>query len=66
MLERSGSPSYNLMLHTAPVGHGRSAHYHWHLELLPRAVGIAGYELATGVFVNPVAPEVAADALRED
>jgi UDPglucose--hexose-1-phosphate uridylyltransferase len=36
----------------------------WHLELLPRTTRLAGLELGAGVYVNPVAPEAAAEALR--
>jgi UDPglucose--hexose-1-phosphate uridylyltransferase len=37
---------------------------HWHLELLPRTTRIAGLELGAGVWINPLAPEEAAAALR--
>jgi len=36
----------------------------WHLELLPRTTRLAGLELGAGVYINPVAPEEAARALR--
>jgi UDPglucose--hexose-1-phosphate uridylyltransferase len=36
----------------------------WHLELLPRTTRLAGLELGAGVYINPVAPEEAAAALR--
>jgi UDPglucose--hexose-1-phosphate uridylyltransferase len=36
----------------------------WHLELLPRTTRLAGLELGAGVYINPVAPEAAAAALR--
>ncbi len=36
----------------------------WHLELVPRTTRLAGLELGAGVWINPVAPEVAAAALR--
>ena len=36
----------------------------WHLELLPRLNVMAGLELGAGVFVNTLAPEEAARALR--
>jgi UDPglucose--hexose-1-phosphate uridylyltransferase len=36
----------------------------WHLELVPRATRLAGLELGAGVYVNPVAPEVAAARLK--
>jgi UDPglucose--hexose-1-phosphate uridylyltransferase len=38
---------------------------HWHLELLPRLTILAGLELGAGVYLNPLAPEQAAQALRE-
>lgn len=45
----------NAWLHEGP---------HWHLELFPRTTRLAGLELGAGVYVDPVAPEVAAEALR--
>jgi UDPglucose--hexose-1-phosphate uridylyltransferase len=36
----------------------------WHLELLPRTTRLAGLELGASVYINPVAPEEAAAALR--
>lgn len=36
----------------------------WHLELVPRTTRLAGLELGAGVYINPVAPEDAAAALR--
>jgi UDPglucose--hexose-1-phosphate uridylyltransferase len=38
---------------------------HWHLEVLPRLTILAGLELGAGVYLNPLAPEQAAAALRE-
>ncbi|MCC6623487.1 MAG: galactose-1-phosphate uridylyltransferase [Deltaproteobacteria bacterium] len=38
--------------------------WHWHLELVPRLTSYGGYELATGVVINPTAPEDAAEHLR--
>jgi UDPglucose--hexose-1-phosphate uridylyltransferase len=45
----------NLWLHDVPW---------WHIELLPRLTVLAGLELGAGIYVNPVAPEVAAERLR--
>ncbi|NMB15671.1 MAG: hypothetical protein GX980_01005, partial [Firmicutes bacterium] len=33
--------------------------------LLPRLTTIAGFELGSGYYINPTAPEVAAGSLRE-
>ncbi len=56
-LRRLGPVPANLWLH--PDGH-------WHLELVPRLTVFASLELATGHHVNPLPPEQAAAALRED
>jgi UDPglucose--hexose-1-phosphate uridylyltransferase len=37
---------------------------HWHLELFPRTTRLAGLELGAGVYVDAVAPEIAAAELR--
>jgi UDPglucose--hexose-1-phosphate uridylyltransferase len=39
-------------------------HGHWHLEVVPRLTVFAGIELGAGIYVNAVAPEAAAAALR--
>jgi UDPglucose--hexose-1-phosphate uridylyltransferase len=38
---------------------------HWHLELVPRTTKLAGLELGAGVYINALAPEQAAAALRD-
>ena len=38
---------------------------HWHIEVLPRLTVFAGIELGAGIYVNSLAPEAAAAALRE-
>jgi UDPglucose--hexose-1-phosphate uridylyltransferase len=40
------------------------ASYHWHIEITPRTSIPTGFELGSGLFVNTVAPEVAAEQLR--
>lgn len=57
-------PPYNFVFHTAPVREGESSHYHWHLELIPRVTRVAGFEWATGFYINPMAPEEAAEYMR--
>ncbi len=71
----SGNPPYNFVLHTAPNPIPRPGRpdywgtlpydYHWHWEFIPRLTRPAGFEWGTGFFINPVAPETAAEALRE-
>jgi UDPglucose--hexose-1-phosphate uridylyltransferase len=57
-----GSVPYNLVFHTAP--HEHSGEYHWHVHLWPNLVTEAGFERGTGVLINVMPPEVAAETLR--
>jgi UDPglucose--hexose-1-phosphate uridylyltransferase len=58
------NPSYNYMIHSAPVKQGELDHYHWHIEILPRVKPIAGFEWGSGFFINPTLPEDSASYLR--
>lgn len=57
-------PPYNFGFHIAP-NKKDSNHYHWHLEVYPKLTVWAGFEKSTGVFINLVPPEDAAENLRE-
>ena len=50
-----GAVPMNLWLHAGG---------HWHIELVPRITVPAGLELGAGLYVNPLAPETAAERLR--
>jgi len=58
------SPPYNLLIHSAPVSDQASDHYHWHVEIIPKITKLAGFERATGCYVNPTSPEEASEVLR--
>jgi UDPglucose--hexose-1-phosphate uridylyltransferase len=57
-------PPYNYVVHSAPFPTRERLDYHWRLSLLPRITHAAGYEQATGLYINPLLPEVAAADLR--
>lgn len=73
-----GGAQYNFFLHSVPhggtdMGHGvphdaargaYAASYHWHLEICPRTSIPTGFELGSGLFVNTINPEQAAERLR--
>ncbi len=59
-----GQVAYNYLLHTNPFDMPRQDHYHWHIEILPRTGRLAGLEWGTGLLINTVPPEVAAERLR--
>lgn len=57
-----GEQPYNLMVTSAANGDDRP--FQWFVEIQPRLLVIAGFELGAHVYVNVVAPEVAAAQLR--
>jgi UDPglucose--hexose-1-phosphate uridylyltransferase len=58
-------PPYNYGFHLTL---DKEAHdyYHWHLEVYPRLAIWAGFEKSTGVYINTMTPEIAAESLRKD
>lgn len=62
-----GGAQYNYFLHSLPHDPSLAdcaASYHWHLEICPRTSIPSGFELGSGLFVNTIAPEQAAEQLR--
>ncbi len=58
-------PDYNFYIHTAPIVNKKQyKHYHWHIEVIPKSNVSAGFELGTGVEINPVFPEEATKLLK--
>ncbi len=74
-----GDVPYNLVLHTGPAVQATAAgpavqateagprdidgRFHWHVHVVPRVTSVAGFEQGTGVLINIVAPELAAQQL---
>ena len=56
-------PPYNFGFHQ--ITDGASDCYHWHLEVYPRLSIWAGFEKSTGMYINVVSPEDAAQSLKE-
>lgn len=59
-----GDPPYNYIIHTSPINGHEREDYHWHIEIMPRLVEVAGFEWGSGFYINPVAPEAAARNLK--
>jgi len=57
-------PPYNFGFHLAIAPQTQDS-YHWHLEVYPKLATWAGFEKSTGVYINTVTPEEAADSLRK-
>jgi UDPglucose--hexose-1-phosphate uridylyltransferase len=59
------NPPFNYFIHSTPVHETASAHFHWHIEILPQLARAAGFEWGSGSHMNSVAPEDAARLLRD-
>ncbi|MDX5152317.1 MAG: DUF4931 domain-containing protein [Acidiferrobacterales bacterium] len=62
-----GGAQYNFFLHSLPhdaKSENCRQSYHWHLEICPRTSIPTGFELGSGLFVNTISPEEAAERLR--
>lgn len=59
-------PPFNYILHSAPLRETLSKSYHWHLEITPALTRVAGFEVGSGFYINPMPPENAASILREN
>ena len=55
-------PPLNMWVRTAPRD---AAHFCWRIEIMPRLAQLAGLEIGTGVHLNVLAPEDAAQRLRD-
>lgn len=59
-----GDPAYNLIINSAPRRHADEPDFIWYIEVWPRSTTKAGFEIGTGMSINPVLPEAAAEILR--
>ncbi len=58
-------PCYNLIIRSAPVKEISNDYLHWYVSLVPRLSRTAGFELGSGMFINPSVPEDCAAFLRQ-
>jgi UDPglucose--hexose-1-phosphate uridylyltransferase len=59
------NPPFNLVIRSLGPREKDAAYFHWYLSIVPRVNKTAGFELGTGMYVNPSLPETCAQALRE-
>jgi UDPglucose--hexose-1-phosphate uridylyltransferase len=57
-------PDFNLTIDTASRGDEDQPFFRWHVRILPRLTTAAGFELGSGMAINTVLPEDAAEFLR--
>ena len=59
------NPAYNLIIRTSPVKEISNDYLHWYITVIPRLSRTAGFELGSGIFINPSIPEESAAFLRK-
>lgn len=59
-----GDPDYNFFFRTALEYRSNAEHLHWSVRIRPRTTVNAGFELGTGLNINPSLPERDAEVLR--
>jgi UDPglucose--hexose-1-phosphate uridylyltransferase len=60
------NPDFNLTIDSAPRGDEEEPYFRWHIRVLPRLATSAGFELGSGMSINTVMPEEAAEFLRAE
>jgi len=59
-------PDYNYIINTAARYRAGEPHLHWYLQIRPRLTTQAGFEIGSGISINPSLPEEDAAFLRQD
>jgi UDPglucose--hexose-1-phosphate uridylyltransferase len=63
-IHKLGDPDYNFVIHTATRYKSGEPQLHWFLQILPRTGTKAGFEIGSGMNINPSIPEQDADFLN--
>jgi UDPglucose--hexose-1-phosphate uridylyltransferase len=59
------NPDFNYTIRSAPAECVGVKYFHWYVSVIPRLTRVAGFELGSGMFINTVLPESAAEFLRQ-
>ncbi len=59
-------PDYNYLINTSARYEAGEPHLHWYLQIRPRLTTKAGFEIGSGISINPSIPEEDAEFLKKD
>ena len=57
-------PDFNYVVMSGNPGDMNSGFIHWYLSIVPRVAMVSGFELGSGMYINPLIPENTAGYLR--
>lgn len=64
LYKRLNSPDYNYVINTAARYKAEEPQVHWYCQIQPRLTTSAGFEMGSGISINPSLPEADADFLN--
>jgi UDPglucose--hexose-1-phosphate uridylyltransferase len=64
--KKLNDPDYNYVINTSPQYKADEPQLHWYLQIRPRLTTRAGFEIGSGISINPSFPEEDADFLNKD
>ncbi len=64
--EKIGDPDYNYVINSAARHKAGEPQLHWYLQIRPRLTTEAGFEIGSGISINPSLPEDDAAYLRRE
>lgn len=59
-----GEPDFNYVLRSGRPEEADSPYVHWYVSIVPRVAMASGFELGSGIYLNPLAPERSAAFLN--
>lgn len=59
------NPDYNYSIRSIPTDSFSKDYFHWYLAIIPRLGISAGFELGSGMYINPALPEESAKFLAQ-
>ena len=59
------NPDFNYAIRSGRPDNANSKFIHWYLSIVPRIGYTSGFEIASGMYINPVQPEASAQYLRD-
>jgi UDPglucose--hexose-1-phosphate uridylyltransferase len=59
-----GDPDFNYVLRSGRPEEADSPYIHWYMSVVPRVARASGFELGSGIYLNPLAPERSAAFLN--
>lgn len=58
------NPDFNYVIRSGKPAEQDLEYIHWYISIVPRVAQASGFELGSGMYINPLMPEIAAEFLR--